>query len=401
MKAKARVKSKKYGSTRFLDIETVIKTLKKLANYQVERVQEINARELAEELGLGRSTFLDWLKKKYNLTYNELREKVIAEIQEKRAEKLEKKELKLLPPKDFKEFIEMKEIKNMINELKASGRTEKYVQSVVSNLWRVVDSLRVHPRVLLESMGSDNDIVRDYLANINNENIKYAVKNALRVFAKVNGGKIPLYLELPEYQGKYQNVIIEREARERLVQLILKNEKEGEKWVSALDFLYYTGSRAEALTNAKLVFENEKYLIYQTAEKGKKGRKIIWRKVVRKENNPFWNWVKKYIPLSIGEVKKLRSILSKYYDTLFKEGLITKDTYNYAKKHPLHVWRHTSCLEHLRYYKWNISVVAKLLGWKNPKMIIQVYGDIELDLVLEWEEISEEEWRKKYALRFI
>ena len=52
-------------------------------------------------------------------------------------------------------------------------------------------------------------------------------------------------------------------------------------------------------------------------------------------------------------------------------------TKKYALAHPIHVWRHTAANDLLEATEWNLMIVAKRLGWKNPSMIVNVYGDMD------------------------
>lgn len=48
---------------------------------------------------------------------------------------------------------------------------------------------------------------------------------------------------------------------------------------------------------------------------------------------------------------------------------------------PLHVWRHTACNDLIDYTDYNLSVIMEILGWRNPKMIIQIYGEATPDMI--------------------
>jgi hypothetical protein len=212
---------------------------------------------------------------------------------------------------------------------------------------------------------------------------------------------LPVFVKQEEYRGKFQSAELSPEVREMMVErLIKKAGKKKDKEIYKLTlaswvFLYHTASRSEALTNFvvegkirvrweefKRVFGTDEFVVVKTEEKGKKGRKFVWRKLIPS------TWVH-LIPkrnLTKTEVSKVRQITREILLELMKERpeLFNSDTVKYiveAKK-TLHLWRHTFAREALRSFRWNRYLVAKMGGWIKDSNL-QIYGDYDLLSLLE------------------
>ena len=261
-------KAKKvYGKSKVLDRnkESVLRDLKRVAK------GEITVEDVALKYNVSRATLFNWMKK-HRISIKEITYKLKVEMERKLERKVKRKDLMLVPVEDFNDFCEINCIKRIYEELKASGRSETYINDTIRRIYYMcigkIDNSRIyepiHPIVLLKSIGEDNDYVRTFLAKVRekySERTVEAYKSAIRTMVNILGGKKPLYLELHEYEGKFRHIIIPLTERQKLVKMIKENEGKNAEWIIAcLKFLYDTGSRAEALTNAVLIRENHSYL---------------------------------------------------------------------------------------------------------------------------------------------
>ncbi|MHA1482499.1 MAG: tyrosine-type recombinase/integrase, partial [Candidatus Heimdallarchaeaceae archaeon] len=152
-------------------------------------------------------------------------------------------------------------------------------------------------------------------------------------------------------------------------------DKEYDLLRGALMFLFYTGSRAEALKNVR--FEERKIkvngkeliaVIAITLEKGRHGKKQ-WEKPIKTEI--YFKYIKGRLPISEKEIRWLRRVLKRIYEKCIDKNSVK---YEYAMKHSIHIWRHTAAMTLLHATDWNIGLVAEILGWENPEILFQIYG---------------------------
>jgi integrase len=352
--------TKKYGSTAFLD---QVKD-KVLAMIKQGRKPE----HIAVKFGVSERSLWYWLKKN-NISISQLREETKKQKEELLRKGIEEIDKALQVPIDFNEFLNLSSVKTFIEELKASNLNKRYINYVLKKIYDCSKTLEVHPEVL------DKDLVNKYLAGLEaGTSTIQNVKNALRQWLKFLGKPISKSLGLKEYDGKYKQAYFN--VKERLEFLRTAKKLYPEQYEKIRDiilFLFYTGSRAEALTNVQFR-EEENHAKAITLEKGK-GGKIQWEKTISKE---LCNNVKKYLPFNNGDLMKFREIVK----TIIANMECNEISKKYGLEHPLHIWRHTACVSCLYAFNWNIYVVGKLLGWKNPKMIINVYGDIPSEILM-------------------
>ncbi|RLE62231.1 MAG: hypothetical protein DRJ47_10990 [Thermoprotei archaeon] len=209
---------------------------------------------------------------------------------------------------------------------------------------------------------------------------------------------LPSYIEQAEYRGKYQTAELTLEARELLARKLIEKARKSKRnhrkdyalTIRSIIFLYYTGSRAESLTNFAIegeikiewdqfvkAYGETEFVIIKTEEKGKKGSKFTWRKLVPKS----WAHLIPQRNLTEDELSKIRRILRETLNEMLNEHpeLFNKDTVKYIRdlSKVLHLWRHTFARDALRAFKWNRYLVAKLGGWVKDSNL-QIYGDFDL-----------------------
>jgi site-specific recombinase XerC len=376
----------------------------------IRRKPSSSAEDYAESLGLGRAT-LFWRLKQMGLSLEDVRKAVFYEVEIEKGQKIKKREIKALPPKDRNEFLQREVVQEVIKRMKAGGDKDNTIKSVISVWYNICKMYKVAPEDFTdnERIEEIRNIIIDYLNKIKDEGKDIQAKIAsLQTLAKwLEKPILPSYIEQQEYKGKYQSAELPLELRELMINEIMKINNDIAKltlrtWI----FLFYTGSRAEALTNFTVegefkviwrdfidVFNEDIFIIVRTMEKGKKGQKFVWRKLIPKSWSKFIPQ-RNLTPKEVQKVRKLtRSILMKLME-LYPQ-YFNSDTVKYIKnvKKVLHVWRHTFAREMLKAFKWNRYLVSKLGGWIKDSNL-QIYGDYDLLSLIQ---VSSEQHRVEFC----
>ena len=371
----------KVSSEEKVFLDKVINALRRNLDY--------NGEELASITGIGRSTFFYRLQR-LGIKLEEIRKALIYETELKRREKVYRKEIKRLPPSSFNEFLQREIVQKLIERLQSvkDQRNEFHAQRVLSVFYQYCSTLGIAPEDVVEIAKSDPEKIFDYttkfLAKLAEEgyeiNAKIAELQTLQMWLYVQ--LLPPWIEQAEYKGKYTSAELTLEAREAMVNELIElcsNGKRYDKDICKLTLrswilLYYTGSRAESLTNFtieqkikvawekfKEVYGTDEFVVVKTHEKGKKGKKYEWRKLIPAQ----WS---KLIPernLTKKELEKVRSLTRTILLRLISEHgskLFNNDTIRYiigeeleSKKKKkrkqgrvLHIWRHTFAREALK-----------------------------------------------------
>jgi len=225
---------------------------------------------------------------------------------------------------------------------------------------------------------------------------------------------LPPWVEQAEYKGKYTSAELSLEAREAMVNELIEvcsTSKRYDKDICKLTlkswiFLYYTGSRAESLTNFTVeqkirvtwekfreVYGEEEFLVVKTSEKGKKGKKYEWRKLVPAS----WSHLIPERNLTRKELEKVRALtrtillrlMSRYGTKMFNTDTIRYSAWRGKSRRigekkrkrkgtkVLHLWRHTFARDALKAFGWNTYLVSKLGGWVKESNL-RIYGDYDL-----------------------
>lgn len=352
----------KYGSSDVLE-QNKDKVIKMLA-------QGRNPEIVSARFGVSERTLWNWLKKN-NITVSSLRENYQRQKLELIKKGLDDVDKLKSTPVDYEEFINLESIKKFVEEQRASNNSEDYINSTLKYIFDICQTLNIHPELL------DAELVNKYIVNVKDKYKDTSIqrlKACLRQWLKFLNKPIPKSLSIKEYDGKYKQAYLNVEERLEFLRTAKKLYPDEYKKIKAIaEFLFYTGSRSEALQNVKFKPEEECVKVI-TLEKGK-GGKIQWEKTITKT---LYEEVKNYLPLNNGDLNKLRDI----FRNIIAESQINDIAKKYGFEHPLHLWRHTACVSCLYAFNWNIYVTGKLLGWKNPKMIINVYGDIPSNILV-------------------
>jgi len=360
----------------------------------IRRKPSGSAEDYAESLGLGRAT-LFWRLKQMGLSLEDVRKSVFYEVEVETQKKIKKREVKALPPKDKQEFLQREIVQETIKKMRTANVSESHIENMISVWYDICKKFKIAPEDFAdnEKVEEIKSVIVEYINKQKEEGKEIRSYIALlQTLAKwLEKPIIPSYIEQQEYRGKYQSAELPLPLRELMVEEIMKYDSEIAKlalrsWI----FLYYTGSRAESLTNfsiegefkvswrefAEVYGENE-FVIIKTLEKGKKGQKFTWRKLIPKS----WS---KLIPqrnLTPKELQKVRQITRTILEKLAQKypQFFNYDTLKYVidKKKTMHVWRHTFAREALRSFKWNRYLVSKLGGWIKDSNL-QIYGDYDL-----------------------
>lgn len=349
---------------------------------------ELPASDIAERLRISRSGLFYNLKK-MGLTYYDIIQALKQEAEELLQKKLEARKRKRLPPRDFQEFLEREIVQKLINTMRTAGRNKSHILNTVRFWYRMCKETGLAPEDFKEMEREQLwDIISGYISDKADEG--YDIDNLVSIVQTIQkwlGVRVlPPGVTQKEYRGKYQEAEIPREVRNKIVlDLIEFYEKTGDdiylKTIQAMIFLYYTGSRRQALSNftwgetvrIKLKefiekFETDKFRAVTTLEK----RNIRWTKLIPLQ----YAMLLPNIPFSPGEINKISRImnqeLNKYREYYNHHTVLYLD-----KGKTYHVWRHTATREYLRAFKYNRSLVAKLLGWIKESNLV-IYGDFQL-----------------------
>ena len=385
----------------------------------LRRNLDYNGEELASIVGIGRSTFFYRLQR-LGIKLEEIRKALIYETELKRKEKIYRKEVKRLPPSSFSEFLQREVIQKLIERLQSvkDQRNEFHAQRVLSVFYQYCSTLGIAPEDVVEIAKTDPEKIFEYttkfLAKLAEEgyeiNAKIAELQALQMWLYVQ--LLPPWVEQSEYKGKYTSAELSLEAREEMIRELIDiclNNKRYDREICKLTlkswvFLYFTGSRAESLTNFaieqrirvtwekfKEVYGTEEFVVIKTSEKGKKGKKYEWRKLIPAP----WSHLIPERNLTKKELEKVRALTRTVLLRLISEHgskLFNNDTIRYiigeelesSKKKKkrkqgrvLHIWRHTFAREALRAFGWNTYLVSKLGGWVKESNL-RTYGDYDL-----------------------
>jgi|GEM_PF-3621765 len=193
----------------------------------------------------------------------------------------------------------------------------------------------------------------------------------LRVFSKFMGLRITPILRTTEYTSPYRSVRIKVDERYCILKYIADHYPEDYDYLKGILFLlYYNGHRASELTRIQYEIQEHYILVKTWGKKGLEYEKVLPIYVYDEVREVLENPPSKY------QLDTIRRKFKEAYRKCLKKGTVT---YNYALKiRSLHVWRHTACNDLIDYTDYNIGIIMRTLGWKNPKMIVQVYGEMTI-----------------------
>jgi hypothetical protein len=362
------------------------------------------AEKVASFLGIGRSTLFYRLQK-LGIGFDELQRALTQEVEEEYRKKLERRELRRLPPKDKQEFLEREIVQKVLARMKGANKKATYINTVINYWWRLTKKLGITPEDF-EEMDREKlyDLVVQYLSDRASEGVD--INNEVKMIQSIQkwlGVRIvPPGITQKEYKGKYQEAEIPLEIRNAVVSELLDyysntRDKTYLRVIQAMAFLYYTGSRRQALMNYQKgetvrvglqplikAVGTDRFRIVSTLEK----KDIYWRKLV-----PItYDEIVPPRAFSPSEVKAfariMKSVLMKYFDRF------NKHTQLYLQKNKVyHIWRHTATRDYLKALGYNRYLVAKLLGWIKDSNLV-IYGDYELLQLLQ---LAEEEHYIKFV----
>ena len=376
-----------YGSTQGITPEK-IKSL-------FRRNLKLSAQDIAQELGIGRST-LFYLLKKWGKTLEDLRNEVLREIEEEKLRKLRRKEIREAVPATYEEFLQYETVKELRKKLEtATTISDRQRSKILRFFYRLVKRTGYPPAFFLYGDREEvKKVVLDYLSRRKEEgielNAEIANLQSIQKWLEIN--ILPSWVEQQEYKGKFKTAELNMVARSLLVQRIIKNHDKrlADMTVRALCMLYWTGSRAESLKTFHVegeieiadpeitrVYQEARFIVVKTSEKGKKGRKIEWTKLVPRR----WAWLLPRYRYTDKDLEKIRAVIRKELLALMRDypELFNADTKAYVvdAKKTLHLMRHTSAREFLKAFRWNMYLVSKLLGWEKVENM-KIYGDYGL-----------------------
>jgi hypothetical protein len=330
-----------------------------------------------------------------------------------------KKEVRRLPPKDWKEFIEREAVQEVLKKM--IKKSEPHKEKVLDIWFDISVEMGIAPEDLLDMEKEEvQKIIMDFIAKREKEGyeINSIISQIQALQLWLERPLLPPYIKQHEYTGKYTSAELTQEVRELMVDTLIDACRDGKitinngskrrKYVTrdvcqltlrTWIFLYYTGSRAEALTNFVKEYEIEikalqftkafnesKFLVIRTEEKGKEGRKFIWRKLIPKG----WSHLIPERQLTETEVEKVRKVTRAILTKLLEQypDKFNEDTRKYIqgvgnfKGKVLHLWRHTFAREFLKAFGWNRYLVSKLGGWIKDNNL-KIYGDYDLLALIE------------------
>ena len=213
----------------------------------------------------------------------------------------------------------------------------------------------------------------------------------IKTLAKWLDIKLPAYIQISEYKGKYVTAEITKEARKIFLETAKEVLKPSEyELVHDVVKVLFRGGRRESLKTMRWNGEFEipikpyKFVSFVTEEKGHLGRKLKWTRLMPiEEYRSLYN--PNRFPLSEKELRKVEELMKKVFKEMLKRypDLFNKDTKDYlAKGKVFHIWRHTSAREYLKALNWNRYLVAKLLGWVKESNL-SIYGDFSAIEILQ------------------
>ena len=392
-------------------IEKVVKFLRQNMN--------LSAEDVATKIGISRRALFDRLKR-LGIGFAEIKSALVYEAQLRRKEKITKKEVKRLPPKDFNEFLEREVVKEVIKKLNTRNLSDPHRGRVLDTWYDLCVEMGLAPEDFFAMEKEElQKIVIEFINKRKEEgyeiNSVISDLQALQLWLEVP--LLPPYIKQAEYTGKYTSAELTPEVRELMVNELIEACRDGKitingngkrKYVTkdicrltlkSWVFLYYTGSRAEALTNFVKEYEIEikalqftkafnepKFLVVRTEEKGKEGRKFVWRKLIPKS----WSNLIPERQLTNTEITKVRKVTRAVLMKLIEQypDKFNEDTRKYIvgqgrfKGKVLHLWRHTFAREFLKAFGWNRYLVSKLGGWIKDNNL-KIYGDYDLLALIE------------------
>jgi len=383
-------------------IEFIMSKLRENPEYDIDLI--------SRQLGVDRVTLWRRLGK-CGTTFKDLKTKAREEAKE-RAKAMEMKlmmklEKKRIPPANRKEFMERKVVRDLDEKLRAQigiSISKSQYQKIMSTFWDIIDTYNtwVRGKKLSGDPGAEElyeitpeDLVDPEIPK--EEKYKWILKyleikrdlgrNISSIIANIQSLQMHLDVRLlppaikqPEYTGKYSGAYLPREVIENvlldLAKLYRQTGREFYKQsVKAILFLLETGSRRESLTNFKVInrafkvnnriirelYGEDVFIVVQTEEKGKRGRKFVWEKFIRKSIEDLAIPDHIFSPKDVTKLSNVfKQIVLKYADKL---NDATK-MYLVKATRSLHVLRHTSAYNFLIASNYNMFLVSKLLGWK-------------------------------------
>jgi hypothetical protein len=391
---KRRLQSESAEMLKFInDMETL---LRKNMKYSAE--------DIASALKIGRSTLFYRLKQ-LGLAFEDVKKAVMYEFMVEAQRKIKRKEVKHLPPRDFKEFLQREVVQEVHQKMIAGEVTPQHRLRVLSFWYTLCDKFKIAPEDFFDDtrLSEIRDMLVKYLAEEkgNGRVIRAPISLAQALAMWLERPILPAFIKQEEYRGKYQSAELTKDVRELMVSELIgraSKAKNGEiyeitlrSWILA----YYTALRAEALTNFTVegtfkvkwsefvrVYGTDSFVVIRTAEKGKKGKKFTWRKLVP----ATWAHLIPKRPLTRYELKKVREITRDILRKIITEKaeLFNTDTVKYVMEagRVLHLWRHTFARDALKAFKWNRYLVSKLGGWIKDSNL-QIYGDYDLLSLIE------------------
>jgi integrase len=356
----------------------------------------LSDRELGEKWGFTDRSFYNFLARR-NLRLADIREACKKEEEIARLTRIEKAREKALrlgrPPSSIEEVkIELSEL---FEELRAQGISNGVVTRYASTWLELaqfagkpltnitVEDMRSFLATMMEKWSKEGKDIRSKQV-LSQFSVKYITP--LRVLAKYLGLPIKPFLKTVEYEGVYRHVRITVRERYEILRKLreMLPEKKYRIVRGLLVLAYETGSRATGLLRGELV-KVEKFgmevWMWKSQEKGKRAS-ITWEKPLKPQWVPYikewYEYVNRQEKKSYEILRRISVILKQVYKEVLEEG-ITKE---YALQHPIHVWRHTATNDLLEETNYNLMVVSKRIGWKNPAMIVKVYGDMSEEMLL-------------------
>lgn len=424
-------------------IEFIMSKLRENPEYDIDLI--------SKQLGVDRVTLWRRLGK-CGTTFKDLKMKAREEAKE-RAKAMEMKlmmklEKKRIPPQTREEFMQRKVVRELDEKLRAQigiSITKSQYRKIMSTFWDIIDTYNTWVR----SLKLAGDPRAEELYEITPEDIvdpeipkeekyrwvlKYleikrdmgrdvnAVISAIQSLQMhLDVRLLPPAIKQAEYTGKYSGAYLSKEVIESVLLDLAKLYKQtGREFykqsVKAVLFLLETGGRRESLTNFKVVSREFKirnriiqdlygegtFVVVQTEEKGKRGRKFVWEKFIRKSLEDLAIPDRIFSPKDVTKLSNVfKQIVLRYADKL---NDITK-MYLVKATRSLHVLRHTSAYNFLIASNYNMFLVSKLLGWKksdnlkiyaNPTLL--EIAQIDASTVTKVEFISKEVADKLRAL---